>query len=112
MYLKLDKVEETSGKTVKTLYHYNDTLIIVFNDETFIEFESRHDYECSSCIEVNYSRGRISPLYVELEIATQEEYEIFCKEDKERRELDNLNREKLAYERLKAKFESDLQIRI
>lgn len=54
----LNKINEMEGKIIKRVKHfeYSDTLTIVFEDETFIQFLAQYQYECNQIqITVNTS---------------------------------------------------------
>lgn len=103
MRLKQVSLIEATGKTIRTTYHSCNDLVIVFDDDTYISFETCDDYGGLMIAENEIKIGSLPDKYViELGFYTKDDIDAYradlekkqAQQNRERdmRELENIKK--------------------
>jgi hypothetical protein len=81
--LKEIKIEETVGKTIKTVGYWDEAVVIVFTDGTFVCLVPDKEWDVLVIRDKSYNIFDFKSRGIEIGILTQEEFD---QADKDRRE--------------------------
>lgn len=101
---KIKKEEDLLGKTIAQIYQFSSELWIKFSDGDYCLYQSYHDYDCASRLELDSGEEQYCSQMVTLGLITETERIIDCdKRAKKWRDEQSSARREL-FEKLKKEF--------